>query len=91
MEDAGKPNLVDYFPVLRLLDVQGIRRHMTVYFGKLFELFDHLIDQRLKIRKMGNSAGTGTKDMLDILPNICEDNNSKEIDRIYISHLSLVC
>ncbi|KAM7510303.1 hypothetical protein LguiB_009178 [Lonicera macranthoides] len=34
MAEAGKPNLVDYFPLLTGIDLQGIRRRMTVYFGE---------------------------------------------------------
>ncbi|PRQ39955.1 putative geraniol 8-hydroxylase [Rosa chinensis] len=29
MEDVGKPNMVDFFPLLRKLDPQGIRRRVT--------------------------------------------------------------
>ncbi|KAK8495831.1 hypothetical protein V6N13_026300 [Hibiscus sabdariffa] len=32
MEEAGKPNLADYFPLLRKIDPQGTRRRMTVHF-----------------------------------------------------------
>ncbi|KAM7507010.1 hypothetical protein LguiA_017463 [Lonicera macranthoides] len=34
MVEAGKPNMVDYFPFLKGIDPQGIRCRMTVYFGK---------------------------------------------------------
>ena len=40
MEEAGKPNLVDFFPVLKKIDPQGIRRRLTLYFGKAFEIFE---------------------------------------------------
>ncbi|GMJ07397.1 cytochrome P450, family 76, subfamily C, polypeptide 1 [Hibiscus trionum] len=36
--DAGIPNLADYFPLLRKIDPQGIRRRMTVHFDKLLTL-----------------------------------------------------
>ncbi|KAH9657651.1 cytochrome P450 family 76 subfamily C polypeptide 7 [Citrus sinensis] len=37
MEEAGKPNLSDHFPLLKMLDLQGIRRRNTLYAGKMFE------------------------------------------------------
>lgn len=87
MEEAGKPNLSDFFPVLENLDLQGIRRRMTVYFGKMLDVFDRLIDQRLKQRQ--ERGFTESKDMLDTLLNICEDK-SVEIDINDVKHLFLV-
>ncbi|KAK9203614.1 hypothetical protein WN943_013870 [Citrus x changshan-huyou] len=87
MEEAGKPNLSDFFPVLENLDLQGIRRRMTVYFGKMLDVFDRLIDQRLKQRQERDF--TESKDMLDALLKICEDK-SVEIDINDIKHLFLV-
>ncbi|OMO80946.1 Cytochrome P450 [Corchorus olitorius] len=52
MEDLGKPNFGDYFPIIQSLDLQGIRRRMTIHFGKLMNLFDRVIDERLELRKM---------------------------------------
>ncbi|KAI9195704.1 hypothetical protein LWI28_017319 [Acer negundo] len=86
MEEAGKPNLGDYFPVLRKIDLQGIRRRMGVHFGKMLEMFDNLIDQRLKQRQLHGSDQP--KDMLDTLLNITEDK-SEEINRDQIKHLFL--
>ncbi|GAY64744.1 hypothetical protein CUMW_235770 [Citrus unshiu] len=51
LEDAAKPNLSHFFPVLKMLDLQGIRRRIKVHFGKLFQLVDRLIDQGLKQRQ----------------------------------------
>ncbi|KAI6702233.1 hypothetical protein NL676_011369 [Syzygium grande] len=50
MVEAGNPNLADYFPALKRIDPQGSRRRMTVYFMKIFELFDSLIEKRLRDR-----------------------------------------
>ncbi|KAK1564571.1 hypothetical protein Q3G72_006078 [Acer saccharum] len=83
MEEAGKPNLGDYFPVLRKIDLQGIRRRMEIHIGKMLDLFDGMIEQRLKQVQVHGSAVT--KDMLDTLLNI-----SEEIDRNQIKHLFLV-
>ncbi|KAL7256223.1 hypothetical protein ACSBR1_010199 [Camellia fascicularis] len=37
--EAGKPNLVDFFPRVAKMDPQGIRQRMTDYFGSVLELF----------------------------------------------------
>nr|AHB33947.1 santalene/bergamotene oxidase [Santalum album] len=81
MEEAGRPNLVDYFPVLRRLDPQGIRRRMTGYFGKMLEVFGDIIDERLEWRKQqsdGDSPAGTTNDVLDVLLNIIEDAEIEE-------------
>ena len=87
MAEAGKPNLSDKFPVLKKLDLQGIRRRMTKHFGKMLDVFDCLIDQRMKLRQEHGS--TEYKDILDTLLNIMDDK-SVEIDRNYIKHLFIV-
>ena len=87
MEEAGKPNLVDYFPVLRQIDPQGIRRRLTIYFGRMIEIFDRMIKQRLQLRKIQGSIASS--DVLDVLLNISEDN-SNEIERSHMEHLLVV-
>ncbi|KAK9217735.1 hypothetical protein WN943_006363 [Citrus x changshan-huyou] len=62
LEDAAKPNLSHFFPVLKMLDLQGIRRRIKVHFGKLFQLVDRLIDQGLKQRQ--EHGYTKSKDVL---------------------------
>ncbi|XP_021286876.1 geraniol 8-hydroxylase-like [Herrania umbratica] len=86
-EELGKPNLGDYFPCLfGNLDLQGIRRGMTIHFGKLMDLFDRIIDKRLQLRTMNDYISTN--DFLDNLLNFKEEN-SAELDRDLIKHLLL--
>ncbi|KAF5729924.1 hypothetical protein HS088_TW20G00291 [Tripterygium wilfordii] len=87
MEEAGKPNLSDYFPLLRKIDPQGIRRRMTLYFGKILELFDQMIKDRSRLRKEPDFISSN--DVLDTLLDICE-RNSEDFDRSHIEHLFLV-
>ncbi|KAJ9707297.1 hypothetical protein PVL29_002329 [Vitis rotundifolia] len=75
MEEAAKPNLVDYFPVVRKIDPQGIRRRMAIHFGKMIEVLD----------KKGWMASS---DVLDTLLNISEDNNNV-LDITHIDHLEI--
>ncbi|KAA8521950.1 hypothetical protein F0562_012736 [Nyssa sinensis] len=82
MEDAGKPNLADYFPVLRKMDPQGLRRGLTIHFARIIELLDGLINQRLE------SKNIVSNDVLDTLLNIIEDQKDG-IDRTHIKHLFL--
>ncbi|GAV79595.1 p450 domain-containing protein, partial [Cephalotus follicularis] len=84
MEEAGKPNLVDYFPVLRKIDPQGIRHQLGIHFGKLYDMFDGMIYERLQLRK--SPGYRSTNDVLDTLLNIFEDN-SEEMDRSNIKYL----
>ncbi|KAL9166501.1 hypothetical protein ABFS82_05G033600 [Erythranthe guttata] len=86
MVEAGKPNLVDFFPLLRKFDLQGIRRRMTVHFGKVIDLFSDLIDERLEKMKSGEYDPTG--DVIDVLL-AAGEKNPEEIDRIHIERMCL--
>lgn len=83
MAEAGKPNLVDYFPFLKKIDPQGRRRRMTSYYTKLLQLMSDLVDERLKERITGKHESV---DVLDSLLNICP----QEIDRNQIQRLCMV-
>ncbi|KAK6934063.1 Cytochrome P450 [Dillenia turbinata] len=87
MEEIAKPNLADYFPVLRSIDPQGRKCRLGSLFGKMFDIFNNLIEQRLQsIQAHGSHSNTGT-DVLDILLGIIAEN--KEIDRTMLLHLFL--
>lgn len=88
MVEAGKPNLVDFFPALKKIDPQGIRHRMTIHFGKVLELFGGLINERLESK---NSQKSDEKnDVLDVCLNISKENPD-EIDRTHIERMCLVC
>ncbi|XP_024027597.1 geraniol 8-hydroxylase [Morus notabilis] len=76
VEELGKPNLTDYFPFLRWSDPQGIRRRTNVHFRKMLDLFDHIINQRLQLREMGDSVKEN--DILDTLINMMVINEEKK-------------
>lgn len=86
MVEAGRPNLVDFFPLLKKFDPQGLRRRMSIHFEKVFKLFESLINERLKTRKSEGER----PDVLDELLTTCEES-PEEIDRIHIEHMFLVC
>ncbi|GFP82299.1 ferruginol synthase [Phtheirospermum japonicum] len=79
MKCVGSPNLADYFPVLKRFDPQGILRDAKYYFGKQFEIFDRIIDDKLK----GKRGGDGFVEALIDL------NQSDELSRDDINHLLL--
>ncbi|KAJ8447368.1 hypothetical protein Cgig2_013145 [Carnegiea gigantea] len=47
-ELTATPNVSNFFPLLRCLDLQGVRRRQTVYFRKMMGFFEQIIDERLK-------------------------------------------
>ncbi|KAI3681660.1 hypothetical protein L6452_36462 [Arctium lappa] len=72
MEVSGKPNLVDFFPILKRLDPQGLVQRVTIYGKKLLTNFDKIIDQRLQ-RRPSSSSHVGVSlanDVLDSLLNL---------------------
>ncbi|KAL6322527.1 hypothetical protein AAG906_009829 [Vitis piasezkii] len=71
MEEIGRLNVADYFPVFRLLDPQGIRRAMKIYFTKLSDIFYGIIDQRLK----SEASSAASNDVLDALLNLSKEDN----------------
>ncbi|KAJ4824624.1 hypothetical protein Tsubulata_029172 [Turnera subulata] len=85
MDEIGKPNLANFFPILRYFDLQGIRRRMESHVAKLFDLFDRIINERLQSRKM--EGHVPKNDMLETLLSIREENNSDMMDNKGIKHL----
>lgn len=66
MVEAGKPNLADFFPSLRLFDPQRIQKKMTVYMNKLTDIFDGFINERLRLK----ASSSDDNDVLDGLLNL---------------------
>lgn len=87
MLEAGKPNLVDYFPILGCIDPQGIKRRMTSHFEKLIKLFNGLLSERLELKKLENSSENARTDVLEELLKLLQTN---EIDKIHTLHLFIV-
>ncbi|KAL2944973.1 Inactive cytochrome P450 76AD1 [Bienertia sinuspersici] len=48
MEMAAKPNLSDFFPLFKLMDLQGIFKRSTEIMNKMMGVFEEIIDGRLK-------------------------------------------
>ncbi|XP_006358802.1 geraniol 8-hydroxylase-like [Solanum tuberosum] len=85
IHEAGKINLVDFFPILEKIDPQRIRYHANIYFDKLSKLFDDLINERLEEKKMNHDEKS---DVLEAVLNHSAQN-PKEIDQNHIKSMFL--
>ncbi|XP_004496721.1 geraniol 8-hydroxylase-like [Cicer arietinum] len=81
---VGTPNVADFFPILKMLDPQGVKRRQTKNVRKVLDIFEDLVSQRLKMRE-GTSVDSH-KDMLDAMLNISKENEF--MDTNMIQHLS---
>ncbi|KAK9056234.1 hypothetical protein SSX86_027324 [Deinandra increscens subsp. villosa] len=76
MEFAGKPNIADFFPILKPFDPQGFVRQGNVYAKKIMTIFDTIINQRLQTRSSSSFTQTNN-DVLDLLLNFNQTNESE--------------
>ncbi|KAL2902372.1 Geraniol 8-hydroxylase [Bienertia sinuspersici] len=86
LEEVGKPNFADYFPILQKIDPQSIRRRTSVFSGKVIGIFKIMIDQRLQGHRPANSINGN--DVLDALLAINHEKD-KEIETSEIPYLLL--
>ncbi|XP_004303043.1 PREDICTED: cytochrome P450 76A2-like [Fragaria vesca subsp. vesca] len=86
METNGHGNIADYFPWLRWLDPQGVKRRMKKHVGKALEIASCFVKARMKERKL--VGGEKTKDFLDVLLDF-EDNENDESAKISDHHLNI--
>ena len=91
VEEVGKPNLADYFPLLRKFDPQGIRKRMTVHFQRVMDFFSDIIDQRLQQReKTGCVEDNDILDSLISMMSSTKQDGEDHLDRTTVEHLLLV-
>ncbi|XP_065859477.1 cytochrome P450 76T24-like [Euphorbia lathyris] len=86
MEQLGKPNLADYFPLFKIMGPQGIRRRTNLCYDRLFEIFDGIITKRLQL-KSSSTAIKDKQDLLDSLLNISQEENNSKLSLVEIKHL----
>ncbi|KAD5316959.1 hypothetical protein E3N88_16905 [Mikania micrantha] len=67
MEVGGKPNLADFFPILKSIDPQGLASQVAAYSKKLLAIFDAIIDQRLQTMSSFDNDASTPKNALDLL------------------------
>lgn len=66
---VGVPNCADFFPILKRLDLQGVRRGADLHFGRLLQIIKSHIDQRLDSRS-SNPNRPKPNDFLETLMDI---------------------
>ncbi|GLT89904.1 hypothetical protein SLE2022_078650 [Rubroshorea leprosula] len=64
-EWSGKPNISDFFPVLKWLDPQGIKQNMERDLGIAMKIISKFVKQRMEEKKLGEEMKA--KDFLDAL------------------------
>ena len=84
-EEIGRPNIADYFPALRMIDPQGVRKSTRIYYTKTFGILDGIIKQRLQLRA-SSKGSKADNDVLDSLFNLIEEANL-EMAFLDIKHL----
>nr|XP_034905760.1 geraniol 8-hydroxylase-like [Populus alba] len=76
MEQIGKANIADYFPILRLVDPQGVRRKTNNYLKRLAQIFDSIINERTRPRS-SSVASKASHDVLDALLILAKEDNTE--------------
>ncbi|KAL0368978.1 UNVERIFIED_CONTAM: Ferruginol synthase [Sesamum calycinum] len=82
---VGTPNLADFFPILKMIDPQGIQRQAKFYFGRLLAMFEEIINQRLQSRKATNGSPK-KNDLLEALLDLSQ-GSEYELSCKQINHL----
>ncbi|KAK6942670.1 Cytochrome P450 [Dillenia turbinata] len=78
-ELSGVPNLSDFFPYLRRLDLQGIRRKMTKTLVRALGIISAAVEQRIEDKKNVDWVNW-RKDFLDVLLDY-EGRNGNEVHK----------
>ncbi|XP_048503886.1 inactive cytochrome P450 76AD1-like [Beta vulgaris subsp. vulgaris] len=73
MEEIGKPNLADCFPMLRFLSVLSVNYKVMVYGNRLNDVFEDIIQKRL----ISSTADKIGGDVLDTLLRLMKENESE--------------
>ncbi|KAL5551084.1 hypothetical protein UlMin_001260 [Ulmus minor] len=70
----GKPNVSDFYPGLARFDLQGARKKMDGLSKRFDEMFERMINKRLRIEKEG---GSKSNDFLQFLLKVKDEGDSK--------------
>ncbi|KAA0039675.1 geraniol 8-hydroxylase-like [Cucumis melo var. makuwa] len=71
----GLPNVSDFFPSLARFDLQGIEKQMGKHVQKLDAIFEKMIDERLRMKDVNESAKKD--DFLQFLLKVKDEGDSK--------------
>lgn len=92
MEEAGKPNVSDFFPVLRVLDLQGARSRMDSYSEKLLEIIDDIVGERMELVRDSKMELINSDVHGDVLASLLsqKEKDKSQLERLDIVHLFAV-
>ncbi|KAG2309666.1 hypothetical protein Bca52824_029414 [Brassica carinata] len=89
MESIGKPDLANYFPFMRFLDLQGNRKKVKDCSERLFRVFRGLYDARVKENSLRtDKKDVSSSDFLDALIDLNQGDEA-ELNLNQIEHLLL--
>ncbi|GLT64363.1 hypothetical protein SLA2020_368630 [Shorea laevis] len=77
MKWGGMPNVVDFFPVLKWWDPQGIKTNMKRDMGQVMEIIAGFLKERIDEKRMEKE--NQTKDFLDV---VLEHQGKEEADKL---------
>lgn len=77
--------MADYFPWLRWLDPQGLKRKLKKDLGKAIQIASKFVKERMEARGVGREK---TRDFLDVLLEF-EGNGIDESDKISEHYLNI--
>ncbi|OWM82675.1 3,9-dihydroxypterocarpan 6A-monooxygenase [Punica granatum] len=78
VELTGKFNLTDFIWFCKNLDLQGFKKRLKEVRDRFDSMMERIIDHKLVRRKRKETGGSAeVKDLLDILLNVAEDENSE--------------
>ncbi|GAU27928.1 hypothetical protein TSUD_160230 [Trifolium subterraneum] len=87
MEESGKPNISDFFPILRLLDPQRVQARLASHMKKVHKIFDGIIEDRICSR----NSKADYEVCNDVLDSLLNSNNlgetTSELSRNEMLHL----
>ncbi|KAF7844740.1 geraniol 8-hydroxylase-like [Senna tora] len=88
VDEAGVPNVVDAFPVLSVIDPQGVRKRTIGYYTKFLGLLGGIMEERLRFNA-SKKAMKSSKEYSDVLDSFIElfQDKSSELKRIDVLHL----
>lgn len=80
MEEIGRPNVSDFFPLLRSLDLQGVLKRSSYYYSQSLGVFHEIIEERLR------NPNPPKDDVLFTLLKLVKDNvlNLDEVEHLLV-------
>ena len=81
LEEGGRPNVSDFFPFVRVLDLQGVLKRTIGYSNEILGVFQGIIDERMK------NSMVVKEDVLATLLKLVQD---KELSLDQVKHLLVV-